>query len=387
MFNIIDYVKKYGDTGYEVMPFNDVDRLILSQFSYLKFDGLLPEVGMREPNVTIAQLSRMSDVDDLFTDERYAKNNRALFEAMAEHPRFSLIRLNHYINIVDEAWELQFSAITTILPDNHTHVVYRGTDESIIGWKEDLNMGFMTPIPAQEKALDYINYVAPLIDGDFTLGGHSKGGNLAIYAAMKCDEAIRSRISGVYSHDGPGFTKRILDESEFSKIKSRVHKIVPHSSIVGMLLMTEVDYEVVACKNFGILQHDPFNWIVEGNDFVKRDDVVNHQKISNSSINAWADNLTDEEFKLLSDNIYDVLVSAGIDDLNDIYKNPVMSVKNMADAVHDLPDKQRKMVWDILMELVECFKVHFKDQAHDQLDRLLADERDKIDKIRTLIHD
>lgn len=383
MFNIIDYVKKYGNIGYEEMPFNDVDRLILSQFSYFKFDGLLPEVGMQEPYVTIKELSRMENVDALFSDERYAKNNMALFDAMAEHPRFSFVRLNHYINIVDEAWEIQFSAITALLPSGHTHVIYRGTDETIIGWKEDLNMGFMTPIPAQEKALDYINYVAPLIQGDFSVGGHSKGGNLAVYASMMCDEDVRSRITGVYSHDGPGFTKQILEESHFGRIQSRVHKLVPHSSIVGMLLTSQEDYEVVACKNFGILQHDPFNWIVEGTDFVKKDDVVAHMKVNTNSINAWAENLTAKEFRLLSDNIYNVITEAGIDDLNDIYKNPAAAFKNIAEAVHNLPDDQRQKVQDIMKMLVECIK----DQAHDQLDRLLADELDKIDKIRTLMQD
>lgn len=355
MMNVIDYIKKYGNEDYETLPFNDVDRLILSQFSYLKFDGLVPEVGENKQSVTLRQISRMPDVNNLFSDERYAKNNRAMFDAMAESARFSLIRFNYFIDIREERSEIQFSAITAILPNDWVHVIFRGTDESIIGWKEDLNMAFLTPIPAQEKAVDYINYVAALIPGDFSVGGHSKGGNLAVYAAMMCSSDIRARITRIDSHDGPGFTKEVLSGSDFEEIKDRIYKYVPQSSIVGMLLTTTEDYTVVSCKNVSILQHDPFNWIIEGTDFARKDEVYKHKLVQDGAINKWAESLSNEELRKVSDNVYSVFEAAGIDDLNIVYSNPAQSAKKLKEAMDNLPEEERKYVKEIFEYLVRLF--------------------------------
>lgn len=379
MPNIIDYIKKYGDCEYSELPFNDVDSLILSQFSYLKFDGLVPQVGQNLPPITIANLSKMPDVDNLFSDERYAKVNRSFFEALATHRRFSFIRLNYYINLVDEKWEMQFSAITCLLPNDHVHVVFRGTDESIIGWKEDLNMAFMSSIPAQEKALDYLNYVSALIEGDFTVGGHSKGGNLAVYAAMMCSSDIRERITEIHSHDGPGFSRKVIRGDEFERIRQKVRKFVPHSSIVGMLLQTQEDYEIVACRNFGLLQHDPFNWIVEGCDFVKRDDLTEHIMLGNDSINAWAQSMSDEELMAFADQLYDVFERAQITDLNEFYRAPAATMKRFLEAAEQIDDKNRKMLREMGRNLAECFK----DQVALRKNTAESDEPDKTDRTDT----
>ena len=149
------------------------------------------------------------------------------------------IRLNHYIDLISDKWEMQFSAVTAYLADGLTHVLFRGTDETMIGWKEDFNMAFMTPVPAQVKAVDYLHYAAERIRGGFSVGGHSKGGNLAVYSAMKCSRLVRERITSIYSQDGPGFTKETLEDGDFDAIKDRIQKYVPHSSIIGMLFQTQ----------------------------------------------------------------------------------------------------------------------------------------------------
>lgn len=362
MMSIIDYIKKYGNLDYSELPFNDVDALILSQFAYFKFDGLIPEVGQDKPYVTVSQLSKMPDAHNMFADERWAKNNKALFEAMSNNRRFSFIRLNHYINIIDEKWDIQFSAVTLLLPNDVAHVVYRGTDETFTGWKEDLNMSFMTPIPAQEKAVDYLNYVAPLIEGDFTVGGHSKGGNLAVYAAMMCSSDIRERITVIYNHDGPGFSKKVLEGADYETVREKIIKLVPHSSIVGMLLTASEDYEIVACKNFGILQHDPFNWIVEGTDFVRRNELSKHIAVQNATVNEWAEGLSDEELKAFTDIVFDVFERSGVTDLVEYYKNPVESTKKILSAANEIPEKQHLMLKSILSALSDSFVEQIKSR-------------------------
>lgn len=385
MMSIIDYIRKYGQFDYDELPFNNVDALILSQFSYFKFDGLLPEVGQNLPNVTVSQLSKMPDAQMMFADKRWEKNNRALFEAMSNNRRFSFLRLNHYINIIDDEWDIQFSAITIFLPDNSAHVVFRGTDETFTGWKEDLNMSFMTPIPAQEKALDYVNYVASLLEGDFTIGGHSKGGNLAVYAAMMCSSDIRSRIAKIYNQDGPGFTAKTLAASAYADIKGKIIKLVPHSSIVGMLLDSHEEYEIVACKNFGILQHDPFNWLVEGTDFIYRNELTKHIALQNASVNEWADALSDEELKSFTDAVFDVFERSGVSDLVEYYKNPVESTKKILQAASQMSQDRQEMLKAVMAVLLECVLEQIKDQVKDQFKEPLMEIDQMKEQIRDLL--
>jgi len=395
--NIVDYIKKYGNTDYSVEPFNNVDRLILSQMSYLKFDGLVPYAykGDMEP-VLISDMAKMENVCDLFQDERYAKQNMAFFEALAGYRRFSGIGLNYYVNIRDTQWEIQFSAITAFLPTGQVHVIFRGTDESIIGWKEDLNMAFMTPIPAQEKAVEYVNFVASRIKGDFSVGGHSKGGNLAVYSAMMCPKEVQDRIVRIESHDGPGFSKEVLKDADFDAIRDRIHKFVPQSSVVGMLLETVENYEVVSCKNVSIFQHNPYNWLVSGNDFLKKDAVRRHKLFQDESINNWANSLSAEELKELSDSMFDVFNGAGITDLNDFNGNTAQSIKKVLDAMDALPDERKEKVKGIMECLFKCasddakaeigdrfedFKSQLSEFTTDARNRILQQAKSKGDKV------
>lgn len=365
MKNIIDYIEKYGPVSFEEKPFNKVDALILSQFSYFKLDGKVPQVGTMEENVTVKSLSEDENVSDLFTDERYRKNNTQLFEAMAASKRFGDIGLNHYINLVSNRWEMQFSALTAYLTDGSVHVIFRGTDETIVGWKEDFNMAFMTPVPAQVKAVDYLHYAAERIKGDFSVGGHSKGGNLAVYSAMKCSKLVRDRITLIYSQDGPGFTKETLEDADFDAIKERVRKYVPRSSIVGMLLQTSEDYKVIEARSVGILQHDPFNWIVEDDDFVYRDDVSGRYEISDASVNEWAKRADPEEMKVFVDKIYEVFVAAGVNDLNDFKGNLTTIMLKGKSVMDGMDDEDKKRIREVLAVFVDSVKDNFREQLKD----------------------
>lgn len=366
--NIVDYIKKYGNTDYETEPFNNVDRLILSQMSYLKFDGLVPFAFEKdEKAVSIAEISKMANAENLFLDERYAKQNRTFFGLLADNRRFSEIKLNYYVNIRDIEWEIQFSAITAFLPTGQIHVIFRGTDESIIGWKEDLNMAFMTPIPAQEKAVEYVRFVASKISGEFSVGGHSKGGNLAVYSAMMSPKDIQDRITRIESHDGPGFSKQVLKDADFDSVKGRIHKFVPQSSVVGMLLETVEDYEVVSCKNVSIFQHDPYNWLVNGNDFSKKDSVRKHKLFEDESINKWANSLSPEELKELSDSMFEVFSSAGIDDLNDINGNTAQAIRKIIEVVDDFPTERKDKIKGIMECLVKCASEDARAEIEDRI--------------------
>ena len=208
MATVLDYLKEYRDISFREMPMTEVDSLALCQLSYLKFDGLVPEVHENLPSVTLATLKKNPEFDKLFADVRYEEVNRALVDAMLSGKRYRNLKLNCYVNLVEKEWETQFSAITFLLEDGTVYLAYRGTDETIVGWKEDFNMAFLSPVPSQEYSVKYLNSVASRIKRPFYVGGHSKGGNLAVYSAMNCREEIQERIIRIYSMDGPVFARR-----------------------------------------------------------------------------------------------------------------------------------------------------------------------------------
>ncbi len=191
---------------------------------------------------------------------------------MGKSVRYGDTRIKNCIEIIDEDIEMQFSAMTLEL-DNHTaYIAFRGTDDHIVGWKEDFKMSFMDVVPAQKKALDYVNAVASKYRNIY-IGGHSKGGNLAVYSAVFADKRVKNKIVAVFNNDGPGFKQRLLSTPEYLDITDRIITLVPQSSVVGMLLEHEESYSVVRSTQKGVLQHDGFSWEVMGADFVYLSDV------------------------------------------------------------------------------------------------------------------
>ncbi|MCM1551791.1 MAG: DUF2974 domain-containing protein, partial [Butyrivibrio sp.] len=213
------YLKEYGDVPFTERPMNDVDSLVLCQLAYLKFDGLVPGIDTNAPSVTLKELAKHPMADGLFADERFEKDNRELFARMLAGRRFCNLKLNCYINIVEKEWETQFAAITCILEDNTIYVAFRGTDETIVGWKEDFNMAYLSPVPGQAMSVKYLNMVTEKFGNLFYVGGHSKGGNFAVYSAMKCVPKVQERILKVYCMDGPGFRPEVLEECGYDRIK------------------------------------------------------------------------------------------------------------------------------------------------------------------------
>ena len=281
---VIEYLQKYGDISFREKPLNDVDSLALCQLSYLKFDGMVSDVRHNGPSVTLREIAERPDVDKLFGDVRFEKENRALFEGMLSGRRFRDMKLNCYINLVEKEWETQFSAITFILDDGTLFLAFRGTDETIVGWKEDFNMAFLSPVPGQEYSVKYVNMVTGWLHQPFYIGGHSKGGNLAVYSAMKCAPFVQKRIQKIYSLDGPGFRPEMLKECHYNAIEGKVVKLLPHSSMIGMIFERDIHYRVVESNSHGLLQHDPFSWLVEEDHFVDVGDIYESQKIMNEAL-------------------------------------------------------------------------------------------------------
>ncbi len=359
---ILEYLEEYGDCSLRDMPMNDVDSLVLCQFAYLKFDGLVPGVKENAPSVTLKQLAAHADYEKLYGDERYEKVNRALFEGMLKGQRFGNMKLNCYINIVEKEWETQFSAVTFLLEDGTLYIAFRGTDETIVGWKEDFNMSFLSPVPGQAYSVKYLNMITGRLHSDFYLGGHSKGGNLAVYSAMNCAPQVQERIRKIYSMDGPGFRPKVLEECGYRHIADRVVKLVPRASLIGMIFEWENGYRVVDSKTFGLAQHNPYTWIVEDDHFVETEEIDKRHSIRNSAINEWMLGLEGEQLELFVDALFQVLEASQADDLIAFTADWRKSIHGMITALKLVDEQTKKAVWEITKLLFESYGNHRKSK-------------------------
>ncbi len=374
MGTVLDYLKEYGDYSLEELPFSDVDSLILSQFSYLKFDDMVP--GLDEPGkqLSLKELEQHAQKDKLFADERYRENNTALYEGMLASIRFGGLKLSNYVNKIDLDKETQFSAVTCVFPDGTSYVAFRGTDETIVGWKEDLNLAFSEPVPGQIMSVDYLEKTAATLQGRFCVGGHSKGGNLAVYSAMYCNPETRARITWVFNHDGPGFRPEVLTQGAFQEVENRIRKTIPHSSLVGMILFSEVPYRVVESKKIGVAQHDPYTWLIDKESFRLADEVYSGRKVMDESLNEWILSLTPEQMRVFVDTLYQILLASETDNLIDLAANWPQSVQKIRAALKQVDEETAKTITKIIKSFMERISVNtrsfLKNKAEQEKEKL-----------------
>lgn len=366
MGTILDYLKEYGDYTLEEKPFSDVDSLVLSQFAYLKFDGMVPALGENKPMVTIYDLVNHESYDHLYADERYREDNMALFLGVYRSKRFGGLKIGNYVNRIELERETQFSAVTFRLSNGIYYVAFRGTDENIVGWKEDLNLAFSEPVPGQLMSVEYLEKTAESIPGEFYVGGHSKGGNLAVYSAMNCKPEVRQRIMKIYDHDGPGFRPEVKQKSAYQEIESRIHKTVPRSSLVGMLLYTDGAYQVVESKTIGVAQHNPYTWLVDGDRFHIVEEIRAGRRFMDDALNEWILSLSQEQMHTFVDTFYQIVLASETDNLIDFTENWFRSLQKIGAALKEVDSQTAKMIIQIMKMLFEIVSSNAKERVRSK---------------------
>ena len=352
MANIIDYVKWRGDLDVTASDFNDVDSLIISQIAMINFKGIVP------PPFESGRISIRDTAEIYFADEDRSAlslgviippETKELLKVAGESKRFGEMMLSGYVGYTNVAEETQFAALTAEIGDGRRFVAFRGTDDTIVGWKEDFNLSFLSPIPAQTEAKKYIEDLATMFDGKIIVGGHSKGGNLAVYAATKVDIEVQKRIMTVYNHDAPGFSREFLESEEFLRVAERIKTIVPQSSLVGMLFENKGDYEIVKSTMTGIFQHNPFSWEVLGAEFVKLSELAEDGKRMSKTANDWIAKLDIDQRKEFVDAVYKILIATEATTLTELYKDKYAIVR----AIKDTDKETRNMVAGVFAMLFE----------------------------------
>lgn len=359
MENIFDYLRWRGDLSMDSAPFNEVDSLILARLSYAPFD----EINLYKSDVITVEKTAelLLKVPDLKKHVLW-RYDVDLLSALIGSPRFGNMELTNYVNQIDTDSQMQFSAITIKMADNLNYVSFRGTDNTLVGWKEDFNMSFISPVPAQVSAVAYLEYIASLQEGKLILGGHSKGGNLAVYAAAFCRKDIQDRIVSVYNFDGPGFDEKVLNTEQYHSISERTSTFVPQSSIVGMLLEHEETYTIVKSTQItGFLQHDIYSWEVERDRFVYLDEVTNGSRFVDDTLKRWIADMEPAQREKFIDTMYSVIAQTNASTLNEMGDNWFDTVKAILSSTRNLDDTTRKLIMESFSLLVKSAKASMKD--------------------------
>ena len=348
MQNIIGYIESsletIGDTG-----FSPVDSLVLSELSYLQFENIVPADGGTVP---IGEILRSELFENMLRNVPDRENNRQMIYRLAASPRFRSIPMLYYACECNRTAEKQFAALTYLLPDGTAYVAYRGTDTTVIGWKEDFKMAYVCPVPAQEEGVSYLNRIGSMTARPLRVGGHSKGGNIAVYSSMMCSPEVRGRIIDIFSHDGPGFREEIIKSEEFRQIRPRIRKTVPQSSLIGILLQNQERFKIVESSSFWIMQHDPFSWRIRDGDFVysekKSVGAAGHM---NRALNEWINGLSDEDRERFVDTLFRMVSATGVDTFTELSADWRHYTHVLFRAMRDLDPDSKKIMRQIIREL------------------------------------
>ena len=353
MSNLMDYMEWRGDVSFSGSRFNEVDNVILAVTSHNNFEDIVPSDPGGQP---VSFLSAMKALVKKPEDEQYlgllmTDSFAGISRMAAKCPRFSHLKLVGFVNELDEEKIMQFAAVTFILPDNSIYVSYRGTDDTIVGWKEDLRLSFKTPLPAHQKAAEYLESVASALDGKIRVGGYSKGGNLAMWAASHCPESVRDRILVVYNNDGPGFLPEVLKEPSYTAVADRIVTYIPQSSVIGGLLERGPICRIVKSNESGIMQHDPLSWEVLGPNFVHLEKRSRFGEHTEEALRKWIYAMTIEEREQFTDMIFSIIDQTGAKTLTDLNESKLKNFNIIMKSLLSL-DRENRAKMSRLMKVL-----------------------------------
>ena len=360
---IFDYLDQVAYDSIYDTPFNELDLLMLTEITYLPFDQIVSD--QMSPDCTCRLFEAAEKVpQDLCM--LVTKNRLKLLEKVASSTRFKNIKLMGYVNDIDSDVQKQFAAmIFKIKPDSYV-LTFRGTDDSIIGWKEDFHMTYMDQVPAQKTAVNYLRKAMDALPGQFILTGHSKGGNLASYAASQIEPEYQERIQSIYSYDDPGLNHSVITSQGYQTISDKIKRYIPQGSIVGMMLETPKQAQIVKSTAIGgLAQHDTFTWQISGQTFVLLDNLNPESLQVDKTLKNWVDSVSDDELKDFFDIFFGLILDAGISSINDLTKlenfNKILAVFENANA---LTDQEREMLTRLAKLLVDMRYQSWKDDMN-----------------------
>lgn len=357
--NLLDYLFWRGDITFEQSGFCEVDALVLCQLSYLNFDGLISESLDKKERLALGELWEKFSAAPDFKERcdlgaMISELTVQLLEICAKSARFKNVEAAAFVNKIDLENEEQFCAMTFFksASSKNPFVAFRGTDDTIVGWKEDFNLASKI-VPAQRDALEYLSFVAKNTSSKIFVGGHSKGGNLAIYSAAFCEAKFKRRIERVYNFDGPGFSESMIQSKEMLSLVGAIRSFFPKFSIVGRLFRHSGEYQVVESEAFGIMQHEPFSWHIAAGKFETIDDFDKASEIFYKTFNEWVEELSNEQRELFVETLFTAISASGARTNSELEKNWFKNAMAILKAMGKIDKKTREEVSSILKYFVD----------------------------------
>ena len=345
MANAFDYLSWRGDVPLSSDPFGEVDAMILSMLAYTEFDGIV-KYGGEETSLREVRDSYFSDktVSEILEDKDFQPKSPVLLDGLISGERFGNMTFSYYADETDKERNLQFSAVTYRLSDGTAFVAFRGTDSTLTGWREDFDISFLSKTEGQKRAAEYLDLIGKEVGLPLRVGGHSKGGNLAVYASAFCSPDVRRRIMTVYSFDGPGFPRETVETEEYRAVVNKTKSLIPDTSLVGQLLISEARHEVVKSAAKGIGQHDALTWQINRNRF-ERTSLSTAGELLGKAAGEWIEKMDYETRESLTETLFSLFASTGSDTFSEIGKKKRKSAEAILSAAKKLPhDKQRELL-------------------------------------------
>ena len=365
MKNMLDYIKEFGHVSFEERAFSEIDALVLTELEYLPLEKVVPSDENGENFVTVKEIAEyMQEHKQELFDENpmmITQERHELSQVIVDAPRFQSLKFFGVVSEWDKDTTKQFAAVTVEVEPSVRLVVFRGTDETLIGWKEDFLMTYSPLVAAQTDAKEYLAKQASLWGGDLMVSGHSKGGNLAIYAAATQVEDVQLRIVDIFCFDSPGLYRSVLETKGYQNIVPLAMRYIPQDSLVGLMLESEVPYVIVKSNATGAMQHSAMTWEIEDGQFIKMEKLTKNSQLNDQTFKKWTESVSDEELELFWNVFFELLFSVGIDTVNDLYGQFMHYVQEFLKAAGNMDEEKRELLTRIALLLVSTRFEVWKD--------------------------
>ena len=348
MGNLITYVQQYEAQTFQEKLVTDIDILVLTEIAYLPFDEIVSSSFEEKAVISLNQLGKEFET----IKEKEHKNNPfmitkeriQLLDVVSKSQRYKDIKVFGFMNDIDDELTKQFAAVCYQWEEESRWIIFRGTDESLTGWKEDFMMTYSDLIPAQIDAIEYLRKQAELFSGRLNISGHSKGGNLSLYASAMQEEDIQHRIQQIYCWDAPGVHRSILNTEGYQRVVSKAKRYIPQDSIVGLMLESQVPYHIIESQGSGISQHSALMWNIEDDHFVELTELTRNSQLTDQTFKQWTEVVSDEDLKLFFDTFFELIFEMGVETVNDVYYNFRMYMRQFFEKAYQMDTEKREIL-------------------------------------------
>ena len=384
---LLDYLQWRNDVPLSVSPFNEVDNVIFSYLSYIDFRDLKEDWnGFFDLKELFQDFCEKHSLEEIQTTGEFTERAPLLLQEMMAGERFSATKVGYYAEDFDKDKVKQFAALVFLLPDGRNYISFRGTDKTITGWKEDFLMSCQSETAGAKEAVAYFNKIAPVLEGELILGGHSKGGNFAMYAAAFCEAEHKERIMQVYNNDGPGFREEVIQSPEFQELLPKIITIAPQSSIIGQLLSNPAKQHVIHSTAKGILQHDAMTWEAEKDRLLSSElDELSHY--AKTTLGSWLESMDDETRESLCTTAFSLIESTKSETFIEFSGNLMKNMETIWKEMGKLPEDKKKEIMNALANLMESSKKsalqHMKDGGQAVLNQIQSSGQALLSQMKT----